>query len=172
MLPLQHAIYKGTGGKFGAIQFNLQLPHFYHGKQKDYHGNFALSEGKLQPGWRQREGCIFLEITSAVDKNVYDWANKITMALSINDMGKVMQTLLYGEECKIMHDPGAQSETAGQVSKFLSISSPKGIKAGCMFTVSVKSGEQVTTHKVPLTGDECIVLRALIQAAIPTALNW
>jgi len=38
MRPLQYAIYKGMAGKWGAIQLNLQPPHFYSGKNKDYTG--------------------------------------------------------------------------------------------------------------------------------------
>lgn len=172
MTPLQHAVYKGTGGKFGAVQFNLQGPHWYKGKVKDFTGKQAFADGKLQEGWRQREGCVFLEITSAKDKNVYDWGSKIILALSVNDLGKCLMTLVYGEECKIMHDPGAKSDTAGEVKKYLSFSSPKGVKAGCLIKAAIQTKGETVSHTVPLSGEEVIVLRALFQSAISKALNW
>lgn len=176
MNPMQYAIYKGTGGKHGAIQFNFQRPHYYNGKQKDFTGDtaFELKEGKrqLRDGWQPREGAIFLEITSTKDKNVYDWENKVVIALSIDDMGKVLETLVTGNECKLLHDPGAKSESAGAIKKFLTVTSPKGIKEGCLISCSMTSGGQTKSHMVPITASEVLVLRSLLQAAISKALNW
>lgn len=182
MNPMQYAIYKGTGGKFGAVQFNLQRPHFYQGKTKDFTGHQALDEqGKRKEGWKDREGCIFLEITSAKagQKNVYDWDNKIILALSITDIGKILYFLVTGKDpgkggdrLSIMHDPGAKSQSAGAVKKFLSMFSPNGTSAGCLITAKQVTGSEERKHTVPLTGDEVIVLRSLLQAAIPSTLNW
>lgn len=177
MNSLQYAIYKGTGGKFGALQFNFQKPHFYNGKQKDFDGGEALDwetggRPTLKPGWKEREGCIFLEAASTKDKNVYDWDNKIILALSVDDMGKVLQTLVNGSECKILHDPGAKSESAGVVKKFLTIQSPNGIKEGCVVSLTQSSGGENRTHTVPVSGAEVLVLRSLLQSAISKALSW
>lgn len=180
MNPLQYAIYKGTGGKHGAIQFNLQLPHYYKGKDKSFDGRFQgesifeVVDGRprLKEGWKIREGAIFLEIASAKDKNVYDWENKIILALSVSDMGKVLVTLLTGNECNIMHDPGAKSESQGAVKKYLNITSPKGTMAGVIFTATQVAGGQKKTHTVPLTGDEVIVLGQLLRSAVSSAMNW
>ena len=160
MDPLQYAIYKGTGGKFGAVQFNLQPPHFYKDKRKDYVGRvgedegaaFKIEEGRrvLKDGWKQREGAIFMQITSAKDKNVYDWENKIIMALSINDIGKVIMCLLTGEKCELMHDPGAKTESQGTVKKYLTISSPKGPAVGVVLSATQVSGSDKRTHTVPI----------------------
>jgi hypothetical protein len=176
--PLQYSIYKGMGGNNGAVQFNFQPPHFYKvgTKIKDFNGSECFEEvdgrKRLREGWKEREGCIFLEITCTKDKNVYDWEQKIIMALSVNDMGKVLMTLLTGDDCKIMHDPGAKTQSAGAVKKFLNISSPNGTKAGCFVTATQTSGDQKRTHKVPLDGAELLVLRQLLNTAVSKALNW
>jgi hypothetical protein len=176
MNPMQYAIYKGTGGKHGAVQFNFQRPHYYNGKQKDFVGElaFEVKDGKrvLKDGWQQREGAIFLEITSTKDKNVYDWENKVVIALSIDDMGKLLETLVTGNECKLVHDPGAKSESAGVVKKFLTLSSPKGIKEGCIISCSMQSGGETKNHMVPISPSEVLVLRSLLQSAIAKSLNW
>ena len=173
---LQYSIYKGTGGNHGALQLNFQKPHFYNQKQKDFTGDIALEikDGKktLKPGWKEREGAIFLEITSTKEKNIYDWENKIVMALSVDDMGKVLYTLLTGEECKIIHDPGAKSSSAGEVNKLLSIISPQGVKAGCIVTATQTTNGNKVTHKVPVTASEVIILRSLLNSAVSRALNW
>lgn len=175
MRPLQHAIYKGTGGKFGAMQLNLQEPHFYevNSKKRDYTGEQALDAiGKIKEGWRMREGAIFLEMSSAKGKNVYDWENKIVMALSVTDMGKLSLALLTGDGCSIMHDPGAKTESQGAVTKALKVISPKGTKEGAFATLSKTAGGQTVKHSVPLTGDEVVVLGQLLRSAITKSLNW
>jgi hypothetical protein len=175
MRPLQYAVYKGMGGKFGALQLNFQEPHYYevNGKKRDFTGDQALdTTGKLQDGWRVREGAIFLEITSAKDKNVYDWENKIVMALSTTDMGKLALACATGDECKIMHDPNAKTESQGSVTKSLSMASPQGTKVGALVSVAMTQGGQTVKHTVPLSGDEVLVLGQLLRTAISRSLNW
>lgn len=169
---LQYAVYKGTGGKFGAVQFNFQPPHYYHGKQKDFSGREALDEtGRKKEGWKEREGAIFLEITSTKEgqKNVYDWENKVIMALSVNDMGKVLLGLNKLGDTEIMHDPNAKTQSAGQVKKWLNI---KTSEQGALFRVSMSAGGEQRSHTVPLSPDEVVILRALLQRAVARALNW
>jgi hypothetical protein len=169
---LQYALYKGMSGKWGSIQFNLQPPHFYKGKEKDYTGSQALKDGKLVEGWDQREGCIFLDAASTKAPNVYDWENKVVLALSVNDMGKLLFTLATGEPCNIMHDPGAKSENQGQVKKFLNVTSPQGLKSGVMFQVTQSQGDTKKSHSIPVSADEVMVLRSLLTAAISRSLGW
>jgi len=175
--PLQHSIYKGVTGKHGAVQFNFQPPHYQNQKRKDFTGEEALEMGEYgrprpKEGWKLKEGAIFLDITSAKSPNEYDWSNKITIALSINDMGKILFTLVTGKECKLIHDPGAKTETAGAVKKFLNISSPKGTTEGVIINASVQAGGEKRSHSVPLSGEEVLVLRTLLQQAISRSLGW
>lgn len=168
-INLQYAVYKGTGGKYGALQFNMQKPHYYSGKQKDFTGEQALNKGKLTEGWKIREGCIFMEITSTKDKNVYDWDNKIVLALSVTDMGKLLAGLSKLGETKIMHDPGAKTEAAGAVKKFLTVNLSE---QGALFSCTQSTDGETRTHSVPLSPDEVVTLRVLLQQAITRSLNW
>jgi len=187
MLPMQWAVYKGVTGKFGAIQITPQAPHHYKGKEKSFNEKdkdgesiFEVVDGrrKLKEGWSSRDGCLFLNIASAKDKNVYDWENKIVFALSVSDMGQILYFLTMGcdpkgnESLSLMHDPGAKSESQGAVKKFMRLYSPKGVAKGCMVTMTQQSGGQERKHEVPLDGAEAMTLRSLLQAAIPQALNW
>ena len=190
MSPLQLSFYKGMGGKNGALQFNLQRPHWYcekNPKLKNYEGKFIPAEWLKQDATlvkedlTSREGCLFLEATSATGKNVYDWDSKITMALSITDLGKILAFMegpkLDGEgipiPVKIMHDPGAQTESAGKVGKWLEFSSPKGIKEGVLVNISMKKADgTLTKHMVPLSGDEAKTLVCCIRGALPAMLAW
>ena len=172
MRPLQYSVYKGMTGKWGAIQLNLQPPHFYSGKTKDYTGYEAMENGSLRDGWKLREGTIFMEITSTKDKNVYDWDNKIVLALSVTDVGKILHSLYTGKECSIMHDPGAKSQSQGLVKKNLNLASPKGTANGCMVRASHTAAGQTKSHQVPLSGDELIIMKELLASAVPQMLKW
>jgi hypothetical protein len=183
MNPLQLSYYKGVSGKHGAMQLNLQRPHYYvrnNPKLKNYDGKFIHKEwleynpNLTRDDLTSREGALFLEMTSAKGPNEYDWDNKVIMALSIHDMGKVLMVLEGAEpEVKIMHDPGAKSSTAGKVQKYLTISSPKGIKVGTLVNIVKKdTGGEVTKHMVPLSGDETKILAVCLRAIIPASLAW
>lgn len=115
-----------------------------------------------------------MEITSATGPNKYDWDKKIIFSMSTHDMAQVLFALETGEEVKLMHDPGAKSSSAGQVSKNFNISSPKGIKSGVMMSVSMKKSEEeeVTRHTVPLSGPEAKGLSVFLRAALVTSLAW
>jgi hypothetical protein len=184
--PLQLAFYKGMGGKWGAVQFNKQEAHYFCPKCKARIYNHRLppdpcvngpdqggscTGGKMQA----REGCIFLEITSARGKNEYDWDSKIIIALSIEDLGKVLLVLTgVAPECKLMHDPGARTTTQGKVQKWLTISSPKGIQEGVLIMASEKgsNSEEPLKHTVPLSASEVKVLEECLRTSIPSLVAW
>jgi len=193
MQPLQFASYKGMGqGNLGAFQINLQRPHWYCikkglGKLKNYDGRFipdtwlAQDPSLTKEDLSSREGCLFLEITSSIGKNIYDWDKKVTMALSITDISKILcvlegdnlQTDGSTKPAKIMHDPGAQTSTAGKVQKWLEVSSPKGSKVGVIFNVAKKDETgTMTKHMVPLGPDEVKALACCLRHVIPICLAW
>ena len=182
--PLQLAFYKGMGGGNGALQLNMQKPHYYlksNPKLRNYDGRWATPEMlKAEPGANResldsKEGCLFMEICSTKGKNDYDWANKVVMALSITDMSKLLVALEGGApEVKIMHDPGAGTSTRSQVQKWLNVSSPNGVKEGVFFRVSQKrqDSEEVLKHSVPLDGAEVKLLACCLRGALPACLGW
>ena len=183
--PLQLAFYKGLSGKFGAIQFSPQMPHWYvkgNNSLKNYDGRYIKDEwlsehpNLTKKDLTSREGAIFVDISSPKGKNLYDWDNKISMALSIVDLGKILEVLEGRKEgCSLLHDPGANTPAKGKVQKTFKMHSPKGIKEGCFVTVSMvvaSSAADKLEHKVPLSGDECLVLAACIRGFLPAALGW
>ncbi len=183
--PQRLAIYKGLTGKYGAVQFNLQRPHYYCPicKKKDFESVLpktctGYEDAQHKPTEMQsREGCIFLEIASATGPNEYDWSKekKITMALSITDMSKLLFTCETGTDCKIFHDPGAKSALQGKVAKTLNASCTSGdIQNGLMLSVSMKEqGKQESIkHTVPLDGSETKMLSVFLRGALLSSLDW
>ena len=185
--PLKYPIYKGMGGKQGAVQFTYRPPHFFcteDRKHKFFSGETVrtASFNRDTPCPREgcngtlmsRDGCVFLDISSAVGKNKYDWKNKIMIQLSIKDLGQLLVGLGTGKNVSIIHDPGAGTDNKGQVVKTLSFSSPKGLGEGGFLSCSMSSGrdKEKVEHRVGMTADEIIVLRELLKSVIPKALAW
>lgn len=180
MNPLQFSVYKGMGGKWGAVQLSFQPPHFYKGKEKDFKGTSALDENgrlKRDDGWKEREGAVFVNITSPKGKNVYDWDDKIVMALSVNDMAEVLHFLETGRDAKggdslsLLHDPGAKTESQGAVKKFLRLNA-KDLTQGAMLTVVQQTGSDKKEHVVPLSCVELVTVKTLLRQAITKAMAW
>lgn len=186
--PLQLAYYKGLKGTNGALQINFRKPHYYvksDTRLRNFEGKFIPKEWlEVNPSLTiddlsLAEGTLFLEITSATGKNVYDWDNKIVMALAVVDMGKLL-TVLDGElsEVRIMHDPGAKTAAQGKVQKWLDVSEgeykgPTGQPLhGITISVTKKDSEGQTRHMVPLTCDDAKVLACCLRVAIPASLGW
>ena len=149
----QFSVYKGTSGKFGALQFKL-LP----------------STGEID-----NVGVVFVEACSSTGPNQYDWANKIIFALSPVDTGKMLHFMVTAEangSLSLVHDPNMKGENQGKVVKTMQFYTKEGVLGGMMITVSKKENEAVTSHKIPLSGDEVMVLKNLLEAAIPAMFAW
>ena len=79
MRPLSIDIYKGMKGKWGAIQFAPQRPHFVctDSNCRSRHFNARHDEpcSKCGKPLKPAKGTMFMEITSANGQNQYDWDN-------------------------------------------------------------------------------------------------
>jgi len=149
--PLKYAVYKGISGKQGCFQF-------------------SLSEA-YREGAKREEGAIFIEAAPAIGNNVYDWKQKIIFALSVNDIGTLLEGFRMGG-CKIYHDPDANTERKGTRGKRLELEA--GSQAGTMFLrlsegFGKEGGKKIS---ISLQPNETRILVALFTAAIPKILAW
>ena len=65
-----------------------------------------------------------------------------------------------------------KSETQGKIKKNLHVASPKGTANGCMVRASHTAAGATKSHQVTLSGDELIVMKELLHAAVPQMLKW
>jgi hypothetical protein len=158
---IQYNIYKGKSRsgipKFGAIQFSFKPP--------------VLSDDFR----KEREGIIFVNAASATTSDVYDWSNKFVFALGLTDLGKILHFFISagaGDSASLYHDPDKGKENEGTKVKTMSFYTKEGCLNGCMITCSTKQDSNIVSHKIPVSGDEVIILRSLFDAAIPAMLGW
>lgn len=161
---IQYSLYKGAKGPkqsqqygWGAIQFQL--------KPAVLSDNFK----------NEKEGVIFVNAASSTAADVYDWSNKFVFAMGLPDLGKIIRFFVAGgagESLSLYHDPDKGKENEGTRSKTMSFYTKDGCLNGCMITCSMKSEEEQVQHKIPVSGDEVIILKNLFEAAIPAILGW
>lgn len=147
--PLAYRIYKGMGGKQGCFQFNL-VP-AYKGTRKD-------------------EGAVFIDAAPAIDKNTYDWKNKIIFALSVTDIGMVLTGFRQGK-FDIYHDPDAQTDKRNTRGKRLSLESGE-IPGTFFLRLTEKAGENTKKVNISLQSHEACILMGLLEDAMPKMLGW
>ena len=148
--PVKYSIYKGMGGKNGAIQFSL-IP-FDGTRERD---------GKASP-----EGAILIEGAPTSGKNTYDWSKKVSFALSPDDIGKFISMIKTGGE--IFH-------VYNEKNKKLNLRVGNDDKEGnptWMFSLNEGAGETTKNIVLPISVHEMVVLRNLLEAAIPAILGW
>ena len=174
--PIDFRIYKGVKAKFGAVQFALKPPFTVCNKCNTRSNLDGVALCKCEGSYQDpEEGVIFVNICGPKGPNVYDWDNKIVFAMSVIDVGKTLAFLTSageGDQFSLLHDPGANTPAKGKTTKNLSISTPQGLRAGCMFSISQTTGEDRRSFTVPIAGDEVIILGTLLRAAIPRMLAW
>ena len=147
----QIAIYKGLGGRNGALQFNL-IPWNSDRKRGD----------KSSPS-----GFVLVEGARTVSKDEYDWNNKISFALSALDIGSFIVGIQRG--CRIFHKYGNATKT---LELQLGSNDKNDLPTWMLYLNEIPDGGEKNTIVVPITSNEMAVLKNLLQTAIPIIHGW
>lgn len=151
--PQALKIYKGVSGRNGALQFDLTT---LHRSRRDI-------------------GAVFLSAAPCTGNNIYDWDNKINIALSLNDISTILNTFRAppapgtdGES--IFHDKFKGSDREGQVMTKLSIQRTE--RGGWRWGLGRKERGEWRYVNVPVSDGETIEIRALLERAVIRILGW
>ena len=147
----QYAIYKGKGGRLGALQFNL-IPWNKDRKRGD----------KPSPS-----GFVLLEGARTVGEEDYDWANKISFALNENDIGQFIVGISKG--CRIFHKYGNSVKT---LELQLGNVTDAGLPTWKLYLNEQPDGGEKKTVFVPIASNEMAVLKKLLEEALPLMRGW
>lgn len=156
-------LFKGMGGKNGVISLDL----------REAYTN-EIDESKTA-------GVVFLNMAPTVGKNQYGWDKKISIALGLPDIGKLLLYLqnprhqMFTERgtLSIVHDRGMnQGKKLGQDVKYLMVSKPED-RTNYFFNIEEKNnGQSVAKFSVPVGPDEALVMIELLKVSIPAILSW
>lgn len=144
-----YKLYKGAGGGFGVVQFDLTPKH--------------QSKKEL--------GVVFLQAAPATNKNVYDWDNKITMALSMQDITTILGGLRDPNKAiELYHDRHKGTHMEGSVIKTLHMT--RGQKGGFFLNLYMKDQGKEQKISVPLSDADVSGLAILLRRALVRILGW
>jgi len=165
--PCQYAIYKGMKGTNGAFQFNL-IP-FDPARAIDR----ARTDRKEQE--KEKKGFILISAAPATGKNVYDWKGQgIKFSLSETDIGKILVgTKQIKDEGETLVDIFHKHDDSGTMKKL--VIKQGGVYGGSstwMFTLAAKGDSGSSTVTIPVSCDELLVLRTLLEASLPALMGW
>ncbi len=117
---------------------------------------------------------IFIDVSKQIGEQKFDWEHKITMKLSITDIGKMLSVLTGStKSAKLYHDPSKGQYESSKDTRNTVLEFSKGISFG----YSLKASEQGTNGSVqsvlvPISEDEGEVVRVLLEAAIRRIYGW
>lgn len=165
-LPIPYEIFKGIKGNSGVLSLEL----------REAYTNDPSKSNKPS-------GIVFLHMTPTVGPNQYDWENKVSFALSLVDIGKILLFMrnparanirdVEGGHLNLIHDWGMRSgRDKGSNITRLSIGKSDR-NDNFLFNIERKQDRETTAKfMVPVTPDEGIIVMTLLQAAIPAILSW
>jgi hypothetical protein len=148
-----------------------------------YKSKGAINIKIISPTWTQLQGGSSYQVTkeggllfefapAAANPREYDWGKKSTFFLDATECGEVLDKV-FNNGCEFVHDPGAQSPTAGQVSKRMKFS-PTPDKKGVFVSLSVSdraNAQASSSLSVPMSFGEVNVLDNIIRFSIPRFLG-
>ena len=134
-----------------------------------YRRGKVAAQFKLQPDI-ERPG-VFVDLTDKAKGDGFDWADKVTIKLGVNDLCAIASGLSNGDkEIKLFHDPGAGTEDKGSISK--NISFTKSTTGYFMNVSIVKDRKPLKRISVAMSPPEIYALIVLFEIAIPKILRW
>lgn len=163
--PIPYKIYKGMKGKYGALRFNLKKA-YSSKKKKD-----------------NQSGVVFFEACPADGPNNYTWqTKKISFALGLTDISSILLYLQApnhpdfadnNQSLTLVHDRGLvdSSSRKKDLTYFNIIKMPE--HKSFWFNIKKMTNRQEEIKvSIPVSIAESIIIRKLLEAAIPSILAW
>ena len=157
-----------------------------------YRANRNNNGAAMQLDFNPEKEAVFLECAQQVGEQRFDWQNKITVKLSLADVGKFLAVLAgRSGEAKLYHDPGKgdygeqsvrnrvvelrRNERAGGSAGSGGASAGAGSGAGFGFGLKVsQQGKDGRLQAISITigEDEAVVMETLLRQAIVGMHGW
>ncbi|KAJ7549553.1 hypothetical protein O6H91_07G058100 [Diphasiastrum complanatum] len=109
-----------------------------------------------------KEGSLFMEIAPAVAQRQYDWSKKQIFALSVMELGTLIDLAPDGG-CEFYHDPNMGKSDAGMIRKIFKVE-PMADRSGYFFNLNVSNRlEQFEGRlSIPISRAEFAVIRSTV----------
>lgn len=143
------------------------------GKQyRLYKANKSNNGSAMQLDLNAEREAVFLECAGQVAEQRFDWQNKITLKLSVTDIGKILAVFSgRAAEAKLFHDPGkgdyGEQAVRNRVVELRRMERGFGLKV----SEQAKDGKLMAIS-VPISDDEAEVIATLLRQAVVRIYGW
>jgi hypothetical protein len=147
-----------------------------------YRSKSAIRFSPMKPKWQSgrggnlnvdRLGAFLVEIALAKGKQLYDWENKLTFALSPAEAIAMFPGLKTEKGYRAMHDPHAGTENSRQTSKWFT-AKLNAQSGGIALSINIKEGKDAETQSqsIVVDGMDMLLLKTMVEGTVPYLFGW
>ena len=139
---------------------------------KLYKANKTNNGSALQLDLNILKKSVFLDCSKQKNEKLFDWTNKLTMKLSVQDISKILNVLENKVPTeKIFHQPSKGDYESSKNIKNNVLEITKS-QYGYSMRISQQNTEGVNAITVSITDSESICIRILLERAIEKIYGW
>lgn len=134
-----------------------------------YKPNSRGSGGVIRFDLNRAKGAVFVDAALQSGEKAFDWEQKLTMKMGLNDLGMVLAVLQGRQpQAKLFH----QLQKSNSAFELTSQADPQ--RAPYFMMVSRQDGKTKSVRKVsiPVTHAEAAVLECALRSAVVRLLGW
>ncbi len=143
-------------------------------KYEIYKPNKTNTGGAFQFDLNALKESVFLEAASQKAEHEFDWPNKIVFKLGVVDIGKIL-AVIEGRKpsCELFHDAAkAKLLSEESTAKNTTLSLAKGSYGYFLKLTRQHLNASLQTVNIPLSDDEALILRVLLERAVEKIFAW
>lgn len=142
-------------------------------KFKVYKPNKTGNGAALQFDFNEEKKSVFVEMAKQTGPQLFDWQNKLSFKMAVTDISKLL-LVLEGKlkNIELFHDPSKGGYAVSAETRNSTVSFMK-MDRGFYFKLSTQAqAGQVASVAIPLSDDEAIILRILLEKAVEKIYGW
>ncbi len=145
----------------------------FENKFKVYKPNKTGTGSAVQFDFNAEKKSVFVEAAKQTGPQAFGWSDKLTFKMAIVDMAKLL-IVLSGKaaNAELFHDPSKGGYAISADTRNSTVSFSK-MATGYYFKLSTQDQKgQVVSIAIPISEDEAMVLKILLEKAIEKSFNW
>lgn len=138
-----------------------------------YKANKTNTGGAFRLDLNPERKAVFLEAAGQMNERRFDWENKITMKLSVDDLGRLI-ALFQGKvnSIRLFHEPGKGEYESSKETKNTVLELVRSDR-GYLLKLSQQSMDNIVSSvQVPISIHEGEIVRVLLEKAIIRIHKW
>ncbi len=152
---------------------NKTIPRSFERKFKIYKPNKQGNGAALQFDFNESKKSVFVEMAKQTGPQAFDWQNKLAFKMAVTDISKLLLVLESKvKNVELFHDPSKGSYATAEDTRNSTVSFSK-MERGYYFKLSTQAQVgQVNSIALPVSDDEAVILKILLEKAVEKVYGW